>query len=161
MKKVIIFLCLLFVSFLNPHQTLAANNFITSYNTTYSVNPTGSTHVLFAITLKNITSDYYASSYTLHVGFMNATNFQAADTAGVINPEVTQDKNGYKVRVLFNKRVVGLNNSLTFTLSFNTTDVAQKTGNIWEINIPGVINQENFENFNVHVTVPPTFGAPT
>lgn len=139
----------------------SASNFSTSYNVTYTVGETGLTRASFNIVLTNTSGQYYASSYKLDVGFKNLQNIRVTDPDGLITPAVTKTDNGQTIDITFNKRVVGAGNSLPFNLSFDTEDIAKKQGNIWEINIPGIANQNDFSAFNVHVSVPASFGKPT
>lgn len=158
MKKVIFLLVSIFsFVFILPSQSFAQTNTEASYNVTYSVNQSGMTHANFAVGLKNTTSDMYVSSYSLQVGFVNITNVEASDGKAII-PTVKKNDNGYLITLHFNKEVVGVGKILQFNLSFDTPDVAQKTGEIWEINIPGIGKQANFSDFSVHVNVPPSFG---
>jgi transglutaminase-like putative cysteine protease len=159
MRK-ILFLLLSFFSFifLSPIQAFAQNDITTSYNVAYNVNSSGVTHAVFVVSLKNTTSDYYVSSYSLQIGFTDVENTRAFDAGGAIVPQVKKNADGYLITLHFNKQVVGLNNVLQFTLSFDTPDVAKKTGQIWELNIPGIGKQGNFSDFNVHVNVPQSFG---
>ncbi|HSW96306.1 MAG TPA: transglutaminase family protein [Candidatus Saccharimonadales bacterium] len=158
MKKVLPILFFLISLFtVTPQQSFAQTTTETAYNVTYSVNQTGMTHANFAVSLKNTTSDFYVSSYSLQVGFSAIESVQASDGKG-INPIIKKNKDGYLISLHFNKQVVGVGRLLQFTLSFDTPDVAQRTGQIWEINIPGIGKQANFSDFSVHVNVPPSFG---
>ena len=40
------------------------------------------------------------------------------------------------IEITFNNKVVGLDKKLAFTISFDTLDITQKSGKIWDINIP-------------------------
>lgn len=139
----------------------ASSNFSAAYDVTYRVDESGITRVAFVISLTNTTEQYYASSYKISLGFDNITAVSASDPDGVITPQIVKTDTGYSIETTFNKRVVGLGNTLAFNLSFDTPDVAQKQGKIWEINIPGLSKQDEFSSFNVHVRVPASFGPPT
>lgn len=144
-----------------PSPVRAVENFATSYDVTYTVRDDGVTNALFAVSLTNKTSSYYASSYKMRLGFTNIFNVKASDPDGEISPSVTKTQDGKIVTLAFNKRVVGEGNTLGFTLSFDTRDIAQKQGNIWEVNIPGITNKDDFTNFIVHVKVPFFLKNPT
>lgn len=163
MKKIFkIFFCLFtFFFILSSEPALAASNFTTEYDVTYSVRENGTTRVAFAISLTNTTSQYYAASYKVNLGFDNISVISASDPDGPINPALKKTDTGYEIALNFNKQVTGLGNALTFNLSFDTSDVAQKQGRIWEINVPGLSKQDEFSVFDVHVRVPASFGPPT
>src|SRR5258708_2668112 len=155
MKKFLLFfLSILSLLFILPTQSFAQNTTDTSYDVTYSVYPSGTTHTIFSVALKNNTSDYYVSSYSVQIGFTDIENVQAFDSGGIITPIVKKNENGYLITLHFNKQIVGLHTVLKFTLVFDTPDVAQKTGQIWELNIPGIGKEGNFSDFNVTVHAP-------
>lgn len=133
----------------------------TAYDITYTVDGNGLTNVLFAINLTNTTSSQYATAYSLKVGFENIANIRAADPDGPITPLVKQLNDGFLINVVFNKQTAGKGKTLPFTISFTTPDVVQKNGRIWEINIPGIANKNDFTNLHAHVKVPSFLGKPT
>ncbi len=164
MKKIFgLFFGLFFVFILlfTPRSILAESNFSTDYNVTYNVLENALTHVTFAITLKNKTSQYYASSYSIQVGFKNIENVQARDPDGKITPTVAKNSDGNNIAITFNKKVAGQDLQLPFTISFDTKDIAQKSGKIWDINIPGLAKQIEYNSFNVQVIVPKFLGSPS
>lgn len=162
MKKIFLFFIVFFCLFSVSKRTIYADeNFGVSSNVTYTVNQSGTTHVNFAETLKNTTDKYYATSYTVHVGFQNINNVVALDSDGAIVPSVKKAADGQDITVVFNKKAIGLGQSLPFQLSFDTPDVASLNGTIWEVNIPGLSNSADFDDFTVHVVVPTYFGNPT
>lgn len=154
MKKNIVCLIFFLLNFLFVSTAFASSNFTTDYNVTYTVKNDASTHVDFDITLTNKTSQYYASSYNVQIGFKNIDNLTAYDPDGPITPTITKNNNAENIELTFNKKVVGIDNKLNFKLSFDTTDVAQKNGKIWQIDIPGLSSQNDFNSFNVSVKVP-------
>jgi len=141
--------------------SFASENFSTSYEVTYDVLPSSVTNVKFDVRLTNRTNQYYASSYKIELGFEDFRNVKAFDEDGTITPNITKHSKGSTVDLVFNKRVVGLNNTLSFNISLESSEIAKKLGNIWEINIPGIANQDDFSQFDVVVKVPPSLGVPT
>lgn len=158
MKKFFFFF-FIFSFFLFAKTSFAAN-FSTDYNVSYNISQNTNTHVNLNVTLTNTTSDYYASSYSIKVGFKDIENVVASDPDGAISPKVTKNSSGENIELNFNKKVVGLGNKLNFNLAFDTGEVAQSSGSIWEVNIPGLSNQNEFSSFNVTVSYPGFLGRP-
>jgi len=160
MKKILFgFIFAIVVSlfvFLKPVH--ASDNFKTNYAVTYTVNDEGMTQAKFAIVLENVTTQYYASFYKIAVGFDDISNVKASDPGGTITPTVVKTDSGYTIDVRFNSKIVGQGNKLPFSITFDTPSVAKKNGSIWEINIPGIQKQNDFEEFIVDIKVPDTFG---
>lgn len=155
-----LFFAFFFVLFFALPNFAYAANFTTDYNISYSVFENARTRVNFDVSLTNTTAEYYASSYSILVGFKDIENLKASDPDGAITPKITKDSNGENIELVFNKRVIGLGNKLNFNLSFDTHEVAHSNGSIWEVNIPGLSNQSDFSSFSVTVSYPSFLGRP-
>ncbi len=154
------FFFLIFLFLFLPFSKAYAGNFTTDYVVNYTINNNANTRVSFDVTLTNTSEQYYASSYNIQLGFLNIANVVASDSDGSIAPVITKTPKGGNVDLNFNKKATGLGNKLTFNLAFDTSDVAQSVGNVWEINIPGLSNQSDFSSFNVNVIYPTSIGKP-
>ena len=159
--KTALIILLTFCFLLTPMQASAAPNFTTDYKVTYTVLENELTRAALTVTLTNTTTQYYASSYQMQLGFSEITNLTAADPDGELKPKITKTNDGYLLDITFNKKAVGQGDKLTFTITFDTKEVARKHGQIWEINVPGISNPEEFQSFVVTVKVPESFGKPT
>ncbi len=156
------FLVTLFAYCFIPIQKIhASSNFTTDYHVTYTAADDGITHALLDITLTNTTSDLYASSYKMHLGFDEISNVKINDAGGPIQPVIEKTADGYIIGITFNKKSVGLNSKQPFTIAFDTPGIAKKYGQIWEINIPGISNPDEFKSFIVEVKTPASFGKPS
>jgi transglutaminase-like putative cysteine protease len=150
-----IFLALLGLCiFLIPQKVFASSDFTNSFDVTYTVNEAGTTHAVFVGKLTNTADNKYATSYTLTTGFSDIENVRATDPLGPLSPVIS--KQG--VVVTFKDHVVGKGKSFSFSIVFDTKDIARHNGDIWELNIPGIANQEDFKDFTVHLSVPSSFG---
>lgn len=157
----IFFIFFYFFGFTQVTFASPSSNFLTDYNTTYNILETGITNVKFDIALTNQTSNFYASSYSINVGFKDIENVVAKDPSGEIEAKVIKERDGKKIDLVFSKRVVGIKNKLNFSVSFDTSDIASKFGHIWDINIPGLARQNEFQTFDVSVIFPKTLGSPS
>lgn len=162
MKKVLVaFLFFLLIFLSSTQKIFADSNFATDYNVTYTVDNNAKTHVSINATLTNLTDNYYASSYSIEVGFTDIKNVVVYDSEGSITPKIIKDSKGSKITVNFNQRSTGLNSKLTFNVAFDTDEIAENLNNTWNINIPGIANQEDFSIFNSIVIYPQVLGSPT
>lgn len=161
MKKAVYLLIVFILFFFFTAKTLAQSNFSTDYNVIYTVNQNASTHVNLNASLKNLTDKYYASSYSIQVGFTDIKNLSAYDAEGKIEPKIVKSSKGSTISINFNQKVVGINNKLDYNISFDTSQVAQNYNNTWDINIPGISSENDFASFNVTVNYPQFLGKPT
>ncbi|MFH1187138.1 MAG: transglutaminase family protein [Candidatus Levyibacteriota bacterium] len=160
MKKILIGLFLLIWLVFTPNKASGATNFSTDYFVTYNVLPSATTHVTVNATLTNLSSEYYASSYKIQLGFKDIGNLKAFDSEGQIAPIIVKNNRGSSIELTFNKRSIGLGKKLDFNLSFDTQEIAENQGKIWEINIPGLSLQNDFATFNATVITPQSLGTP-
>lgn len=161
MKKLLLLLAFVFCFFFFSSTVRAEENFLVSSDITYTVLGDTKTRVVMQVNLTNLSSKYYASEYKIRVGFSNISNISVSDPDGPITPDIVKTDDGYIIQVTFNRKVVGVEKTLPFSITFETTDIVKKQGDIYEVDIPGISNQNDFASFNVHVRVPEYFGQPT
>lgn len=164
MKKILFIFILLVTFCLSPitaARIYAAENFTTAYDVTYAIDGVGITHVTMLVKLTNTSSQYFASSYKVHLGFDDVENVSVKDPKGTITPQVAKTNEGHTIAVTFKEKVVGKGKTLPFTVTFDTKDVALKRGSAWSIMIPGIADQQDFSDFHVQIEVPDSFGKPT
>lgn len=160
-RSLVIFFFLLFFGCLFVTPSFAQEKVTSSVHMQYSVAQSGITHVTSTILLTNTTENYYVSSYSLQLGFQSVSNITASDPSGPIKPIVKPLNQGQEIVLNLNDIVAGKGKTLTITLAFDTPNVAQQNGTIWEVNIPGLSSQTDFQDFTVDVSVPQSFGTPT
>jgi len=147
--------CLLFTS---PIIVNAEGEFTTDYDVTYEVRETGATEVINKITLTNVFSNLYATSYSVVLDSMSPKNIKAFDLNGPleVNEVINASKTSLEVR--FKDQVVGKDKSRTFWISFEESSFAVRTGEVWEISIPRISENAKFNSYYVTILVPEKLG---
>jgi len=159
MKKIILFLVFLFLLlFTSPITVNAEGEFTTDYDVIYEVKETGATEVINKITLTNVFSNLYATSYSVVLDSMSPKNIKAFDLNGPL--EINEVVNGSKtsLEVKFKDQVVGKDKSRTFWISFEESSFAVRTGEVWEISIPRISEEAKFSSYYVTILVPEKLG---
>jgi len=141
-------------------RVFALATFSTDYVITYDINDQGQTHVTFNISQKNNLSTVYATSFSLSLSQTNLKNIQVRDAAGPINPQISQTENVTNINFDFINKVVGKDKVNPFSIQYDSTDIANKQGSIWEINIPKLEPNENTNSQQIILRVPAKFGQP-
>lgn len=139
----------------------AAEEFSTSYDVVYEVQQDGITEVTQKISLKNLTSQYYASNFTLTIGSTTISNILATNEAGAMENTIDSKDGKTSINVKFNQQIAGTGKTQNFTLKFRSKDFAQSLGKTWEVNLPKIPDAKNIENYNLVLSVPSSFGDPT
>ncbi len=141
-------------------QAQATSEFETRYITTYQVSKSGLTTVRHQVDLKNKVSNIYAEKFSIAVGFTDLNNIRVQDEAGTIVPVVEETQNQTIIRFDFLNKVVGKDKSHNFYIQYQTGDIANKNGSVWEVNIPKLETEKNVVENKISLIVPSEFGQP-
>jgi hypothetical protein len=137
----------------------ADDAFAVDVTVTYKVEDSGKTLVTHDITLENLFSTLYATTYTLSLENINAQNVIATrDNGKAINVDSQQNGNELNLKLNFDDAVVGKGSKRHFTISYENGGFATKTGEVWEISIPRLSDQSTFRAYQVNLLVPESFG---
>lgn len=160
-KKILLLFVLLFSFSIFSPRAYAASEFATSYDVLYDVGEDGVTKVTEKVTLKNLTSESYASLFKLTVGATSVFEPKAQDPGGTLNITQEQKNTSTTLSVKFNQQVAGLGKILPWTISFKSKDFAEKVGRIWQVRVPKISITSSLENYNLTLAVPQSFGIPS
>jgi len=131
--------------------------FITSVNTTYTVGIDGIVDVSNQITLENVFSQFYATSYSMVIDGLSPYSIVAKQDGRALKTNVEKSYKKVTIKVLFDDEVVGKGKRRIFDLYYKDKTLAVKTGEIWEILIPKV-DSTVFDNYTVNLVVPTLLG---
>lgn len=129
-----------------------------SYNINYSILDTGETRVQINGQLYNPKQDVYISEYSILLSLDDAANVQASDAQGKLIPIVEELGKQTRITIKFNEHVVGTEKPLTFNLSYSSKSIAEKSGFVWEINIPKAVDYKDIRDYNVTLNIPNSLG---
>lgn len=138
---------------------MADSQFKTSVNALYSIDGSGQVTVFYNVTLQNLTTEVYATSYSLVLQNISPTNVKAQEGQQNIPVTITNNQGQTLVNLNFPDNVVGKGQSRNFEISFNQSDIATKTGEVWEVYIPKLSSQASFDDYNLTLSVPKSFGS--
>lgn len=161
MKKILI-LATLFVYLLFPGVSFAKDpNFDITVNSTYQIQKNGMTKLIQDISIKNKTEYYYTPTYSISLGFENIQNIKAYGPDGSIPFTIDEaDEDNKVIKLKFEERYAGLNQTNDFVLELETNNIAENRGNIWDVSIPGISEPDDFFEYNIIVEAPDSFGLP-
>lgn len=158
-KKVLaFFLSLTLLTALFPISVFAQQQFFVDTAATYNFDDKGSAHIKEEISLENAMSDFYATSYTVNLQNLTPVNPQAFAGSQKLDVSQTEENDGTLIKVTFNDAPAGRGKRYSFTLDFDVTDLATRTGEVWEISIPKTANLANYRSYKTRIVVPKSFG---
>lgn len=156
MKRITFLFIILFL--LLVPTVSAKGEFNTDFDVTYQVKETGITEVTNKITLTNIFSNLYATSYSIVLDGINPTNVRAYGVNEGYSVKTNNENGKTTLEIDFPDQVVGKDKSRVFWVSFEESSFAVRTGEVWEISIPRIAEEAVFNSYYLHLLVPQTFG---
>lgn len=153
-----LFLCTLYFV-LCTNSASAEAEFSVDANVTYKVQANGQTSVTHDITLENNFSSLYATTYTLSLENIDTQNIRATTASGQ-SLTVDAQKNGDKtdIKITFTDPVVGKGAKRHFSIYYENSNFAVRTGEVWEISIPRLNDQKSFRSYQINLIVPTNLG---
>lgn len=140
------------------NEVSAQGEFETDYKVFYAVETNGKTNVTQEIALKNKTANYYADKFELKIGSTKVENVKAKDNLGLLDVNVKFEDNLTSISVKFNQKIIGVGKTLPWTLSYTSSELATKSGQIWEISIPRLAKAADIGSYQATVSIPISFG---
>ena len=143
--------------FFSPTPIFAEGKFQSTFDLTYKVHDQGLTTVTQNIHLTNLTSEFFPSEYVLKLGNLVPTNLRAYDRTGPLTLIATSSGSASEIHIKFRDQVVGINNTLHWTLTYDTLDIAKHIGRLWQITIPPVQQPAESSSSTIGLYVPSSF----
>ncbi|MFH1863653.1 MAG: transglutaminase-like domain-containing protein [bacterium] len=153
-KTILVYL-VLSIFFIFPVK--AEGEFLVDTSVEYKVQNNGITQVTHSITLENVLSNIYATSYKLRLENINADNIKAYDNKGLLDSQTEIEADRITIKVNFDDAVVGKGQKRYFNISYNVSSFAQKTGEVWEISVPRLSDENSYKNYSVTLLIPDGF----
>lgn len=158
MRTLFFALLLLFSQWESANFVFANQNFEISHDITYTADAQGETLVMEKITIENLTNDTLATVYLSSLKKIDVYNVNAFDLEGKIIPEITRDNEDTNIKLKLKAQIIGKGKKNIITLSYQTRDIAQKVGTVWNINIPKIADQTDYDNLTIALNIPKIFG---
>lgn len=159
LKSLAIFFLLTFSLYLSPSSAKAEDEFSVDANVTYQVQESGKSVVTHEIYLENNFSTLYATTYTLSLENIDAGSVTARDDNGkALVVETKKEGDKVNIKINFNDAVVGRGAKRHFFVVYENGNFAVRTGEIWEVSIPRLADENSFRNYSVTLDVPSNFG---
>lgn len=154
----IIFFIVIFPFVSTFSTTRAASQFSVSLDYSFTFQDNGIANVSQKVTSKNLTKEYYTQKYSTTIHNKNVTNVSGSDGSGSIAVTSKVDNESTIITAVLKQEVVGLNESVTFTINYSTDSFAIKRGKIWDVSIPQIETSESVASYQVTISVPNSFG---
>lgn len=141
-----------------PVEVNAQESFKTYLNVSYVVSERGETTVTKHITLENLYSNIYATSYVVTLDGLNIKDPKAYQDGRELKLSQKQDGSKITLKVEFDDAVVGKGKRRVFSIVFRDDSIITKTGEVWEVLIPKVNSDTQYEGYGVDLKIPLSFG---
>lgn len=113
------------------------------------------TKVEFTVGVTNLKPDLYVNKLALAFPKQfSVSQLTATDDVGSVPPTISEDNNKTKIELTFNQPKIGRNTVNAFHLSFTQDNLFTINGNVWEVMLP-TIEEQNKSSYIVRVHLPP------
>ncbi len=158
-------LILLFTSFLSlfysPQIIQADQNFETTFESTYTVDTTGKTHVEHHITITNRTPALYTDKYALKINSEKINNVQVTSNDQTIIPNLVNQDEITSIGLTFDDVVLGLDKKREINITYTDPNVAQLNNNVLLVTIPEFGGFDEHNHYSTTIITPLEFGLPS
>jgi len=147
-----------FLNIININISYAEGEFASDANILYEFEEDGSTKVISDIRLENLQSNIYAKGYSMIMDNLEPKNIKVTQDGQILNTKSTKEGTKTQIDIEFDDPVLGKNNFRNFQIEYQVEGLLEKTGDVWEINIPKLENADSYRNYQITLSVPNSFG---
>lgn len=138
----------------------AEQSFENRLTTTYTVSEAGTTNISHQFTIKNLLPTVFLKQYSLSLYATNLSNVSVEYKGKNLEPTITTSGTATNILITFPDDVVGEGKSHTFTVRYESTELAQRAGKVLEVQIPPFSTDENYAEHSIVLRTPFLFGNP-
>ncbi|MDO8487873.1 MAG: transglutaminase domain-containing protein, partial [bacterium] len=136
----------------------AGDKFYARHEVNYTFDALGKSQVEQNIFLTNKLSNYYVSAYQILLQGDPINTISGRDSQGPLKITIEHPSPDQTVaKIAFNDQIVGKDKTLNFTLNYPGRPAAHN-GQVWEVSLPKVGEGGEIDEYNLHLSVPPSFG---
>ncbi len=160
-QKIIILLLIIFLFISCNPNIKAKKNFYISLNSIYTVNTQGNTYVEHNIQITNLSPIYTINKYGLKVGSNNISDIKVINNKQIIKPEIVKSTYQTSIGIEFPDEILGEGKTREFSITYQNPDIAQIQGNVMQLMLPQMGNNQDYDEYTVKLFTPKKFQAPT
>lgn len=139
-----------------------AASFAASVQSTYLVmEASGSAKVNHDFTVTNTTPTTFVDSYQIILDRDNLNNLIVDPKNEDIAKDINRENGQTKISLKFNNEVVGEGRKRAWSVIYDDPNIANFTGQVAEINIPLLANDEQYHEYGLILKVPSRLGEPS
>lgn len=138
----------------------AAEDFENKLVTTYTVSESGTTTISHQFSIKNISPTTFLKQYSLSLFATQLTNVEVQYKQKKLEPSISTAGNATTILISFPDDVVGQGKERVFTVSYESSELAQRAGKVLEVQIPPFSTTEHYVEHTIVLKTPFMFGNP-
>ncbi len=149
-----------FVNTIFAQENPTKENFNTAVETTYRVSREGNTQVSHHFRITNKTPTMYLKQYALKSTYFGLQNIVVRSGTKNIEPNTVSNETGTSIGITFEDDVVGQGKVREFFIEYQNPDLATIAGNVLEIHIPQLGDENSFDSNRTILFTPVYFSLP-
>ena len=158
MKKCITVILFIIFIFIFKNTLYAFEDFNIDLNSSYKFSDNGVASVSDIFEIENKYTDKYLPSFEYTIKNITAYDIKVIENEKELIYSKTEDSQGYTIKVNFVDNVLGKGKKRTFSINYTISDISVRTGDVREISIPKIDNIESYQDVNLTLLIPSSFG---
>ena len=139
--------------------TSADANFDVKLDNNYLFDRAGIVSVTEKISVKNKTTEKYLPSFEYKIQNVDIKNLDVSENGRAIPHNISKRENETTIKINFGDKVLGNGKRRDFQINYTIDNIAEKTGDVWEISIPKIEDVASYSEILTKISVPEDFGA--
>ncbi|MBN1168383.1 transglutaminase domain-containing protein [Candidatus Woesebacteria bacterium] len=157
--KIYLLFTIAFLFFFHSPSVKAQEDVDISKLVKYEIQRDGKTKVINEITITNLSSYNFVKTFTLNIDKYIPLDISAYEEGGLIHKtELITNGSRSTIVVTFSNNVIGIGNKRDFNIEYIFENLANETGQIWELTLPKLENPQDYSNYNAIISIPKSMG---
>lgn len=159
LRKILVIAILILLLLRIPQNVYADNDFKVSIASIYEVTESGKSSVTNEIVIENLKTEKYPAEYTLTLKNINPVNIKVFEEGSEVGFKDERDNDLLKITVNFAKKSLGLGSKKNLKVKYEIDELAKRTGEVWELSIPRISDENSYQDYKLTLKAPKTFGS--
>lgn len=136
----------------------AQRQFLTEYDVNYTAQANEETKIVQKVNITNLKNDVIVTSYSFTLRQFSVFDIVSTANNEKVSPKVSTDGDETTVTSIISNYTIGEGRQNNVVFEYKTKDIANKVGDVWNINIPRTQMTETTSLYNVSLFIPESFG---
>jgi Transglutaminase-like superfamily len=158
MKKYLLIIFLISFIFIFNKSVNAFEDFNINLKSTYTFNDDGISNVTDTFEIENKYTEKYLPSFEYTINNITAYDIKVSENGNDLKYVKTDENQGIDIKVNFSDKILGKGKLRKVYITYSVSDIFIRTGDIREISIPKIDSIDSYQNVDLTLLIPISYG---